>query len=256
LYDVLKQEAGDMLQVSKIQGYPVMGVAIPEVGLRGGGCFLTVVDQRLWVTTSADLLRQVIDRKEGRQRHPFEDQLSSHLPNQVTQAWMVHPRVDEHIQTALKAVPFLLTLEGYDNVQLPSDWLETIPEFATVMTVEQRGNFEITTLVHSEPILSPEVLGVGPFLTVVGFSSSLAAIPATLQARDQARRNACINNQRQLRGASDEWAIEENASSEEVPSRADLDRYLRRWPVCPSGGSYTVGSVGNKPSCSVHGRMY
>jgi hypothetical protein len=36
-----------------------------------------------------------------------------------------------------------------------------------------------------------------------------------------------------------------------VPTRDDLLPYLRRWPVCPAGGTYTIGAIGEPPTCSV-----
>ena len=67
------------------------------------------------------------------------------------------------------------------------------------------------------------------------------------------QQNACINNLRQIDGAKNEWALEKNKKATDVPTKEDLLPYLRSWPVCPQGGTYTIGAVGDKPTCSIPG---
>jgi chromosome segregation ATPase len=69
------------------------------------------------------------------------------------------------------------------------------------------------------------------------------------------QRNACINNLRQIDAAKQQWALEKNKTTEAVPVAADLLPYLAggTFPVCPSGGIYTINSCGDLPSCSITG---
>ncbi len=70
---------------------------------------------------------------------------------------------------------------------------------------------------------------------------------------EQAQLNACINNLRQLDGAKQQWALENKKTAADVPSEADVTPYLKAFPTCPSGGTYTLHEVGAMPTCSVPG---
>ncbi len=69
------------------------------------------------------------------------------------------------------------------------------------------------------------------------------------------QRNACINNLRQIDAAKQQWALEKSKTAEAVPAAQDLLPYFPdgNFPVCPSGGTYTINAVGELPSCSFSG---
>ncbi len=67
--------------------------------------------------------------------------------------------------------------------------------------------------------------------------------------------NSCINNLRQLDGAKWTWAAEHRKATNDVPTWQDLKPYLRQRLVCPKGGTYTIGSVGATPTCSISGHV-
>jgi hypothetical protein len=87
-------------------------------------------------------------------------------------------------------------------------------------------------------------------VAVVGMLSAIA-IPNFVKARATSQQNACINNLRQLDGAKQQWALEKNKKPADVPTKADLSPYLRGWPTCPAGGTYTIGAVNEQPTCSL-----
>jgi len=81
---------------------------------------------------------------------------------------------------------------------------------------------------------------------------------AAQQSDAEAARNKCINNLRQIDGAKNEWALENNKAVGAVPTAQDIAPYIKldangNIPGCPSGGTYTIGAVGEQPSCSIHG---
>ena len=47
--------------------------------------------------------------------------------------------------------------------------------------------------------------------------------------------------------------VEKGKRATDVPTKQDLLPYLRKWPVCPQGGTYIIGPVGEKPTCSIPG---
>ena len=82
--------------------------------------------------------------------------------------------------------------------------------------------------------------------------------PATDQsAAVAAQLNACINNLRQIDAAKQQSALENDKTADAVPSAQDLLPYLSNlvFPVCPSGGTYTINAVGVPPTCSVPGHV-
>jgi hypothetical protein len=83
------------------------------------------------------------------------------------------------------------------------------------------------------------------------------AIPNFVKARTASQENACINNLRQIDAAKQEWALEKNKTATDVPTEDDIKPYLinSRMPVCPAGGIYTIGAVGEKPTCSFRGHV-
>jgi TolA-binding protein len=75
------------------------------------------------------------------------------------------------------------------------------------------------------------------------------------QADAEAARNQCINNLRQIDAAKNEWALESNKTAGAIPTEQDLLPYIVNgiFPVCPSGGTYTIGAIGVPPTCSIPG---
>ncbi|MDB6025008.1 MAG: hypothetical protein JWM68_1231 [Verrucomicrobiales bacterium] len=65
--------------------------------------------------------------------------------------------------------------------------------------------------------------------------------------------NSCINNLRQLDGATDQWAIENKKANGDLVTANDISPYLKKYPQCASGGTYTVGPVGTSPTCTTPG---
>jgi chromosome segregation ATPase len=72
-----------------------------------------------------------------------------------------------------------------------------------------------------------------------------------------AQLNACINNLRQIDAAKQQWALENDKAADAIPPAQDLLPYFRggTFPVCPSGGAYTINAVGVPPTCSILGHV-
>ncbi len=79
---------------------------------------------------------------------------------------------------------------------------------------------------------------------------------AAAQASEaESERETCINNLRQIDAAKNEWALENNKAAGAIPTEQDLLPYIVNgiFPVCPSGGVYTIGALGVDPTCSIPG---
>jgi prepilin-type N-terminal cleavage/methylation domain-containing protein len=90
-------------------------------------------------------------------------------------------------------------------------------------------------------------------VAVIGMLAAIA-IPNYVKARTQSQMNTCINNLRQIDGAIQEYALEENLGSSATVSHHSVAAYLKRNVICPSGGttfdnSYLFTDCQTKPTC-------
>lgn len=71
------------------------------------------------------------------------------------------------------------------------------------------------------------------------------------------QKASCIANLRLIYLAKQAWALEKNKTDTDVPTEQDILPYLKGgvFPVCPSGGVYTIGAVGQLPTCSIPGHV-
>lgn len=87
-------------------------------------------------------------------------------------------------------------------------------------------------------------------------NSAKAKMTETMNATQQvSAQNQCINQLRQLDGAKQQWALENNKTADAIPQPQDVAAFLKdqRLPLCPSGGTYTLNTVGQPPTCSIPG---
>jgi hypothetical protein len=87
--------------------------------------------------------------------------------------------------------------------------------------------------------------------------------PRKLVAADPAdtdQCNQCISNLRLIDSAKQQWALENHGQIFDTPTMEDLKKYMGHaldgeLPVCPDGGVYTPGTMGEKPTCSIPGHV-
>ena len=80
------------------------------------------------------------------------------------------------------------------------------------------------------------------------------AIPNCARSRVVTAKDSCINRLRQIEGAQVQWALEHHRLTNDALTWDDLRSYFirTRLPLeCPDGGVYTIGRVGELPSCSI-----
>jgi prepilin-type N-terminal cleavage/methylation domain-containing protein len=88
-------------------------------------------------------------------------------------------------------------------------------------------------------------------VAIIGLLAALA-VPNYLRARSSTRKSTCINNLRQIDSAKHQWAQEKKVVGTTAPDSDDLKVFLKgeAYPVCPSGGDYTIGALDTDPTCS------
>jgi hypothetical protein len=97
--------------------------------------------------------------------------------------------------------------------------------------------------------------------TLIVLLFAAIAIPSFIKPRFVTAKNSCVNNLRQIEGAKAEWAAANKKSTNAVPTEADLRPLIKLhvakgFLVCPAGGTYTIGAVGETPKCSIGGQSH
>ena len=65
-------------------------------------------------------------------------------------------------------------------------------------------------------------------------------------------RDPCVNNLRQIDGAKEQWAMAVGCKTNGQPVIiSEVNEYMNEIPVCPEGGTYDYGVLGERPSCSL-----
>ena len=79
------------------------------------------------------------------------------------------------------------------------------------------------------------------------------AVPNFVKARDSSRAKSCVANLKQIEAAKEQWAMDNKKNGTDTPGSSDLygaNAYVKSAPACPSGGTYTIGTVATSPTCS------
>jgi prepilin-type N-terminal cleavage/methylation domain-containing protein len=98
-------------------------------------------------------------------------------------------------------------------------------------------------------------------VAIIGLLAAIA-IPNFVRARTTAQMNACINNLRQIDGAKQQWALENQQVSTALPADTNIQPYMGRGssgtlPVCPADSSktfdtsYNMNVVQTAPTCKI-----
>ena len=97
-------------------------------------------------------------------------------------------------------------------------------------------------------------------VAIIGLLGAIA-IPNFVKARTTSQLDACLNNLRQIDGAAQTYALENNKQPGDPYILDDIKPYLHldisgNLPACPASGSYGPGlSFGVPPFCTVHGHL-
>ncbi|MGA3266020.1 MAG: hypothetical protein ABSE16_04270 [Verrucomicrobiota bacterium] len=114
-------------------------------------------------------------------------------------------------------------------------------------------NLEINPTLSADDFSYP----VPPGVTLTRLPNMAAQARGTASLEVQ-QRYACINNLRQIDAAKNEWALEKGKPNGTPVAEDDIKPYIKldadgNLPRCPAGGKYTIGNVGEKPTCSIPG---
>ena len=92
-------------------------------------------------------------------------------------------------------------------------------------------------------------------VAIIGLLAAIA-IPNFIKAREASQKNACIANLKAIEGAKGTWALENKKVNTDTPGDSDLfgaTLFIREKPACPAAGTYTIGAVSDKATCTISG---
>lgn len=129
---------------------------------------------------------------------------------------------------------------------------ETPRGIASVRRNEPMGLWVVT----NGPNRLAEIANTAAFALAGLASDNLA--PGVLATRQAAEARACQANLAKLDGAKEQWALDNGKKMGDSVSMDDLvgpTLYLKRTPVCPTGGTYILGPIGANPACTMVARQ-
>ena len=95
-------------------------------------------------------------------------------------------------------------------------------------------------------------------ISLFGILIAVSAICLIHSERRTAKLSRCVDNLRNIQTCKRLWAQDGGKTSNDVPTWNDLRPYFpATWsnqiPVCPDGGTYTIGRIDQLPTCSIGG---
>jgi len=84
-------------------------------------------------------------------------------------------------------------------------------------------------------------------VAIIGLLAAIA-IPNFIKARQVSQKNACIANMKQIDGAVNTWALEQNKVNGDTVLTDEIFGpllYIKAAPGCPAGGTYNYNDVGS-----------
>ncbi len=94
-------------------------------------------------------------------------------------------------------------------------------------------------------------------IVMIGLLAAMA-IPAFQKVRQASQQKACLNNQRMLAAAFDQYHLENSRPPTSVAQLVGPDKYIKTMPVCLLGGKYQIldgAQSGEAVYCNVHGSI-
>jgi hypothetical protein len=84
----------------------------------------------------------------------------------------------------------------------------------------------------------------------------VVVVPAYVRGHFMPAAHPCVNNLVLIDGYKQQWVLENGKTTNDTPTWEDLRSWVTRGtnyqiPVCPQGGTYTLGRVGEPPRCSL-----
>ncbi len=78
------------------------------------------------------------------------------------------------------------------------------------------------------------------------------AVPSWIKVRETSQQAACEENRGKINQAKQMWVQDHGKVATDVATPIELEEYLKKFPTCPGGGTYTIGDANQEVHCTVH----
>jgi hypothetical protein len=96
-----------------------------------------------------------------------------------------------------------------------------------------------------------EIVILASLILFFGFLAIMER-PKFVTGSPPSQASICVNNLRRIDAAKQSWVLEHNAKPGNMVTTNDIASFLFPGTLtCPSGGTYTIGKVGEPPTCSI-----
>ena len=230
----------------------------------------------LFLTSSDSLLQEIIavqtGKKSGFKSTPEFKKLSQGIPNEGNNFTLVSEKFGKSFSQAMQAVASTQSGALGGQTKMWQDMIKSNATFSYSVSVNGSEGWEAfgngNKSMGSAAVILPAV-AVGGALAAIAIPNFVRA-RATAQANavglrqrggvSRSPQNACIINLRLIDSAKQEWALENHKQNSDTPTEQDLAPYFgagasAKFPVCPQGGKYIIGAIGDKPTCSIPGHV-
>ncbi len=80
------------------------------------------------------------------------------------------------------------------------------------------------------------------------------AVPSYIKTQREVERITCISNLKQIEEALERFAASAKLSPGDTVCFSDIvPDFIKLRPQCPSQGTYSLNTIGEKPTCSIEG---
>jgi competence protein ComGC len=159
-------------------------------------------------------------------------------------------------QTISQVQQQIMSAQSANGNAAQTEWLQTLFKNRVTQMYSVGQNTDTGLLTVGNGTQSMADLALLPVISVPAMLGAIA-VPNFVKARSTAQQNACVNNLRMIDAAKRQWALEKNKKDDDTPVEDDLLPYLpnQKLPKCPQGGTYTIGSLSEPPTCSIPGHV-
>ncbi|CAN5559486.1 N/A [soil metagenome] len=107
---------------------------------------------------------------------------------------------------------------------------------------------------HTKTLRAFTLVEIMIVVLIIGVLMAIA-VPNFINARSTSQKNSCIANLKEIEAAKEQWAMVNKKGATDSPVSSDLvgtatDGFIKVFPSCPTNGTYTIGSMQQRPTCS------
>jgi len=222
--------------------------------------------QYFFLATQPEYLNQILETSRGGKNLAGAaeyKELTANLPQQGNSFSFASKRFAQEVVSAVETF-----MKALSEIQPHQRWsamqvsilrnLQKVPVLGSAsVRVNEAGGLLVLKNSPGNDAMAAPLAGVA----VAGIGAAVA-VPGFIKARTTAQRNTCRENLAKMDGAKEQLALEKNLKEGAEVKWEDLiaapdgsGGYLRKTPVCPKGGTYTLGKIGDDPTCTCGARL-